>query len=66
MKQMRTRSITFTSGTMSPLNPFIESLCIPIGITLQNGHVVSDSQVLVEIISTGSNGKQLDGSYWNR
>lgn len=66
VKQMHTRSVIFTSGTLSPLEPFIESLCIPITTTLQNSHIVSKSQVLVQVIANGSDGEKLDSSFNNR
>lgn len=63
---MNTRSVNFTSGTMSPIGPFIDSLYIPIGVQLQCNHIVRESQVSVEIVSVGSDGETLDASYRNR
>ncbi|XP_037046467.1 regulator of telomere elongation helicase 1 homolog [Bradysia coprophila] len=60
------RSIIFTSGTMSPLQPFITSLGIPIEVQLQNGHIIDPSQVLVEIVSHGPDRIELLSTYLNR
>lgn len=60
------RSIIFTSGTMSPLQPFITSLGIPIQVQLQNGHIIDSSQVLVEIVSHGPDSIELLSNFSNR
>jgi len=38
-------SIIITSGTLSPLQPLIAELGIPIKVTLESGHVISSDQV---------------------
>lgn len=60
------RSIIFTSGTISPMQPFITSLGISVDVVLQNSHIIDQSQVLVEIISHGPDSEELLSNYDNR
>lgn len=67
LKQLGVRSIIMTSGTLSPMASFKDDLKVPFRIELENNHVInSEKQVLVNAISTGPNGKQLNSSYNNR
>ncbi|XP_072943690.1 regulator of telomere elongation helicase 1 homolog [Epargyreus clarus] len=69
MKQLldqNVRSIVLTSGTLAPLKPLISELGIPIGVQLENPHIVKGSQICVKIISQGPDGVQLNSNYQNR
>ncbi|KAM3961847.1 regulator of telomere elongation helicase 1 [Aphomia sociella] len=69
MKQLieqNVRSIILTSGTLAPLKPLISELDIPIGVQLENPHIVKSNQICVKIISQGPDGTQLNSSYQNR
>ncbi|XP_012267857.2 regulator of telomere elongation helicase 1 homolog isoform X2 [Athalia rosae] len=60
------RSIVLTSGTLSPLKPLISELGIPIGVQLENPHIVSSRQVCVGVLSNGPDGHPLNSSYNTR
>jgi Rad3-related DNA helicase len=60
------RSIILTSGTLSPLRPFISEIGIEISVQLENPHIISEKQIYVNIISTGYNGYSLNSSYNTR
>ena len=60
------RSIVLTSGTLSPLSPFIAELGIPISVQLENPHIVSPQQICVGILSQGPDGCFLNSSYNTR
>ncbi|KAJ8868596.1 hypothetical protein PR048_030134 [Dryococelus australis] len=60
------RCIVLTSGTLSPLNALIKELSIPIGVTLENPHVIQPSQICVGIIDKGPDSVTLDSSFRNR
>lgn len=69
MKQLldqNVRSIILTSGTLAPLKPLISELGIPIGVQLENPHIVKSNQICVKIISQGPDGTQLNSNYQNR
>lgn len=69
MKQLmdqNVRSIILTSGTLAPLKPLISELAIPIGVMLENPHIIKSHQVCVKIISQGPDGTQLNSNYQNR
>ncbi|KAG7204915.1 hypothetical protein KM043_005307 [Ampulex compressa] len=60
------RSIILTSGTLSPLKPFISELGISIEVTLENPHIVKGQQVCVGILGKGPDGHQLNSSFNTR
>lgn len=69
MKQLldqNVRSIILTSGTLAPLTPLISELGIPIGVQLENPHIVKSNQICVKIIGQGPDGTPLNSNYQNR
>lgn len=59
-------SVILTSGTLSPLKPFISELGIPIDIQLENPHIVKPEQICVGVLSNGPDGHPLNSSYNTR
>ncbi|CAH2241029.1 jg4099 [Pararge aegeria aegeria] len=69
MKQLldqNVKSIILTSGTLAPLKPLISELGIPIGVQLENPHIVKSNQIYVKIISQGPDAVMLNSNYQNR
>ncbi|XP_022124379.2 regulator of telomere elongation helicase 1 homolog [Pieris rapae] len=69
MKQLmdqNVRSIILTSGTLAPLKPLISELGIPIGVQLENPHIVKSNQICVKIVSQGPDSVMLNSNYQNR
>ncbi|XP_026742526.1 regulator of telomere elongation helicase 1 homolog [Trichoplusia ni] len=69
MKQLieqNVRSIILTSGTLAPLKPLTSELGIPIGVQLENPHIVKSNQICVKIMGQGPDGVQLNSNYQNR
>ncbi|KAJ8723007.1 hypothetical protein PYW07_004187 [Mythimna separata] len=69
MKQLmeqNVRSIILTSGTLAPLKPLTSELGIPIGVQLENPHIVKSNQICVKIMSQGPDGVMLNSNYQNR
>ncbi|OWR55404.1 regulator of telomere elongation helicase 1 protein [Danaus plexippus plexippus] len=69
MKQLleqNVRSIILTSGTLAPLKPLISELGIPIGVQLENPHIVKSNQIHVKIIGQGPDSETLNSNYQNR
>ena len=60
------RSLILTSGTLSPLKPFISELEIPIEVQLENPHIVTGKQVCVGILGQGPDGHSLNSSFNTR
>lgn len=60
------RCVILTSGTLAPLPPLISELEIKVPITLENPHVVKNSQVCVEIICKGPDMEVLNSNFQNR
>lgn len=60
------KCVILTSGTLSPLPPLISELGLQSPITLENPHIVGDSQVCVEIVTRGPDNELLNCSYQNR
>ncbi|XP_011502066.1 PREDICTED: regulator of telomere elongation helicase 1 homolog [Ceratosolen solmsi marchali] len=60
------RSIILTSGTLSPLKPFISEIGIDISVQLESSHIITEKQIYVGIVSTGYNGYCLNSSYNTR
>lgn len=60
------RSVLLTSGTLSPLKPFISELGIPIAVQLENPHIVTKEQVCVGVLSQGPDNHPLNSSYNTR
>ncbi|KAK1124462.1 hypothetical protein K0M31_006814 [Melipona bicolor] len=60
------RSVILTSGTLSPLKPFISELGIPIEIQLENSHIVKGDQICVSVLSQGPDGYLLNSSFNTR
>uniref|UniRef100_A0A0N5CD99 Helicase ATP-binding domain-containing protein n=1 Tax=Strongyloides papillosus TaxID=174720 RepID=A0A0N5CD99_STREA len=59
-------SIIVTSGTLSPLNQYINSIGIDFPVTLENEHAANYSQVISGAIKHSSNGEPLIGTFRNR
>ncbi|KFB40137.1 AGAP000634-PA-like protein [Anopheles sinensis] len=60
------RSIILTSGTLAPLKPLINELSIPVGVSLENPHIIGREQVYVKIVPQGPDRVTLNSSYANR
>ncbi|XP_066585710.1 regulator of telomere elongation helicase 1 homolog [Prorops nasuta] len=60
------RSVILTSGTLSPLKPFISELEIPIDVQLENPHIVTGKQICVGVLSNGPDGFLLNSSFNTR
>ena len=60
------RSVVLTSGTLSPLNPFISELGIPIDFQLESPHIVKGDQICVGVLGQGPDGYSLNSSYNTR
>lgn len=60
------RSVILTSGTLSPLKPFISEIGIHIAVTLENPHIVQSNQICVGVLSKGPDGHVLNSSYNTR
>ncbi|KAK2582863.1 hypothetical protein KPH14_008941 [Odynerus spinipes] len=60
------RSVILTSGTLSPLLPFISELRIPIDVQLENPHIVTRQQVCIGVLGQGPDGHPLNSSYNTR
>ncbi|XP_019699354.1 regulator of telomere elongation helicase 1 homolog isoform X2 [Harpegnathos saltator] len=66
MVEQGVRSVVLTSGTLSPLKPFISELGIPIAVQLENPHIVTKEQVCVGVLSQGPDNHPLNSSYNTR
>ncbi|XP_067211494.1 regulator of telomere elongation helicase 1 homolog [Linepithema humile] len=66
MVEQGVRSVILTSGTLSPLKPFISELGIPITVQLENPHIVTKEQVCVGVLSQGPDNHPLNSSYNTR
>ncbi|XP_012535428.1 regulator of telomere elongation helicase 1 homolog isoform X2 [Monomorium pharaonis] len=66
MVEQGIRSVVLTSGTLSPLKPFISELGIPIAVQLENPHIVMKEQVCVGVLSQGPDNHPLNSSYNTR
>lgn len=66
MVEQGIRSVILTSGTLSPLKPFISELGIPIAVQLENPHIVTKQQVCVGVLSQGPDNHPLNSSYNTR
>lgn len=66
MVEQGIRSVVLTSGTLSPLKPFISELGIPIAVQLENPHIVTKEQVCIGILSQGPDNHPLNSSYNTR
>lgn len=66
MVEQGIRSVVLTSGTLSPLTPFISELGIPITVQLENPHIVTKEQVCVGVLSQGPDNHPLNSSYNTR
>jgi regulator of telomere elongation helicase 1 len=60
------RSTILASGTLSPLSSFAHEMGIPFKYQLENPHVVSASQFMINVIPRGPKGAKLSSSYENR
>ncbi|XP_012273616.1 regulator of telomere elongation helicase 1 homolog isoform X2 [Orussus abietinus] len=60
------RSVILTSGTLSPLKPFISEMGIPIDVQLENPHIITGRQVCVGVLSQGPDGHPLNSSFNTR
>lgn len=66
LANLNVRSILVTSGTLSPLPSYSMELGIRFPHTLENTHVIADSQIHVRVIGRGSTGKPLCSSFERR
>jgi len=66
MVEQGIRSVILTSGTLSPLKPFISELGIPITVQLENPHIITKEQVCVGVLSQGPDNHPLNSSYNTR
>ncbi|CAL1684007.1 unnamed protein product [Lasius platythorax] len=66
MVEQGIRSVILTSGTLSPMKPFISELGIPIAVQLENPHIVTKQQVCVGVLSQGPDNHPLNSSYNTR
>ncbi|XP_014482362.1 PREDICTED: regulator of telomere elongation helicase 1 homolog [Dinoponera quadriceps] len=66
MVEQGVRSVVLTSGTLSPLKPFISELGIPIAVQLENPHIVTKEQMCVGVLSQGPDNHPLNSSYNTR
>ncbi|XP_044007335.1 regulator of telomere elongation helicase 1 homolog isoform X2 [Aphidius gifuensis] len=64
--ELGVHSVILTSGTLSPLKPFISELGIPIDVQLENPHIVTSSQVCAGVLSQGPDNHPLNSSFNTR
>ncbi|CAG5074875.1 Similar to AAEL008960: Regulator of telomere elongation helicase 1 homolog (Aedes aegypti), partial [Cotesia congregata] len=64
--ELGAHSIILTSGTLSPLKPFITELGIPIEIVLENPHIIPSKQISIGVLSNGPDGQVLNSSFNTR
>ncbi|VDN03436.1 unnamed protein product [Thelazia callipaeda] len=60
------RSIIVTSGTLSPLDSFINNIGINVPITLENEHAADSDQILGALIQSSHSGLDLCGTFHKR
>ncbi|KAL1237327.1 Regulator of telomere elongation helicase [Trichinella spiralis] len=60
------RSVIVTSGTLSPLDSFVNEMRIPFPIRLENCHIVKSEQYLFCICPSGPDGERLHADFSNR
>ncbi|KRX74550.1 Regulator of telomere elongation helicase 1 -like protein, partial [Trichinella sp. T6] len=60
------RSVIVTSGTLSPLDSFVNEMRIPFPIRLENCHIVKSEQYLFCICPSGPDGESLHADFSNR
>ncbi len=63
LKQMGTRCLLLTSGTLSPLDSIAAELRLPFPVRLENPHVIDLTRVWVGVVSTGPNGVVFNSNY---
>ena len=49
LRSISGRSIIVTSGTISPLSSLVRELGVEFGVVLQNGHVIKNEQLCVQV-----------------
>uniref|UniRef100_A0A5S6R2Y3 Regulator of telomere elongation helicase 1 homolog n=1 Tax=Trichuris muris TaxID=70415 RepID=A0A5S6R2Y3_TRIMR len=59
-------SVIVTSGTLSPIDSFVNEMRIPFPIRMEGAHVVERTHFQAYICSHGPDGTTLNGSYANR
>lgn len=64
--ELGAHSIILTSGTLSPLKPFITELGIPIDVVLENPHIIPAKQISIGVLGTGPDGQVLNSSFNTR
>lgn len=64
--EKNTRCIIMTSGTLAPMGPLISEMGIPVGVQLENPHIVKADQVLVQIVGQGPDKEPLVSNFQNR
>lgn len=64
--EKNTRCIILTSGTLAPMGPLISEMGIPVGVQLENPHIVKSDQVLVQIVAQGPDKEPLVSNFQNR
>lgn len=55
-----------TSGTLSPFQPIINEMAIPVPVQLSNSHVIERFQVNAEVCKVGVLKEKMDGAHKNR
>lgn len=64
--EKNTRCIIMTSGTLAPMGPLISEMGIPVGVQLENPHIVKSDQVLVQVVGQGPDKELLVSNFQNR
>ena len=66
LQKLGVRNIVVTSGTLSPLQSFSQELRLTFDVSIENPHVVDDSQVWLGIVPSGPSGAKLNSSFKSR
>lgn len=59
-------NIILTSGTLSPISSFINSMQLPFPIQLENPHIIKPRQIFFSVVKKSSNNISLNSSYEKR
>jgi Rad3-related DNA helicase len=57
------RTVLLTSGTLAPLDSFAAELQLPFPVRLENTHVIQQHQLLLDVVTHGPSGVELNSSY---
>lgn len=66
LAKAKVRSFILASGTLSPMTSFAHELQLPFKFQLENLHVISPAQILVQVLKTGPNDVLLNSSFSQR